>query len=233
LRSFTPSGAEVFGAGHNTLGAWWWLAVAGRLDLQDGKTELAQEIGDAVLSLEVVREAGRVISIGMRQSPPDFRAVVEDRDELAGALGLEAGDLDDTAARVVFTGVPHLLVPAADRATVDRAAPDAPRLAAALSAVEGQGCYLYCRDPIDADSAAYARFFNPTVGIWEDPATGSAAGPLGCQLVEQGVAEAGQAIIIEQGHAIGRPSRIQVTLDNGAPTVSGAGVVVAEGTLLL
>jgi trans-2,3-dihydro-3-hydroxyanthranilate isomerase len=174
------------------------LAVAGRLDLQDGKMELAQEIGDAVLSLEVVREAGRVISIGMRQSPPDFREVVKNRDELADALGLAAEDLADAPAQVVFTGAPHLLVPARGRATVDRAAPDAPRLAAVLSAAGGQGCYLYSWETAEPEAVAHTRFFNPTVGIWEDPATGSAAGPLACQLVDRGAAEEGQAIVIEQ-----------------------------------
>ena len=50
LRSFTPKGVEVFGAGgHNTLGAWWWLAESGKLALGDGETRFHQEIGDRVL----------------------------------------------------------------------------------------------------------------------------------------------------------------------------------------
>jgi trans-2,3-dihydro-3-hydroxyanthranilate isomerase len=76
-------------------------------------------------------------------------------------------------------------VPARDRAVVDRARRDAPRLAAALAHVGGQGCYLYCLDPVDPAAVAHARFLNPTVGSWEDPATGSAAGPLVSRLVAQ------------------------------------------------
>src|SRR5215472_7856452 len=50
LRSFTPTGAEVFGAGHNALGAWWWLAEAGRLALSGPRTVFQQELGERVLS---------------------------------------------------------------------------------------------------------------------------------------------------------------------------------------
>ena len=49
LRSFTPTGAEIWGAGHNALGAWWWLAEAGRLRLSGPRTVFQQEIGERVL----------------------------------------------------------------------------------------------------------------------------------------------------------------------------------------
>jgi trans-2,3-dihydro-3-hydroxyanthranilate isomerase len=58
LRSFTPSGAEVVGAGHNALGAWWWLASSGRLELDDGGGTFSQEIGDRVLPVEVIGAEG-------------------------------------------------------------------------------------------------------------------------------------------------------------------------------
>ena len=81
------------------------------------------------------------------------------------------------------------------------------------------------------DSAAYARFFNPTVGIVEDPATGSAAGPLASQLVTRGVVADEKTMIIEQGYAMGRASRIRVTVLGAQVRVGGTGIVVAEGQL--
>ena len=157
------------GAGHNALGAWWWLATAGRVELDaDGGAVLAQEIGDRVLPVEVKGRDGRPEAIEIEQAPPEFGRTVSDRDELAAALGLDArgGDLlDDAPAQVVSTGAAHCMVPARDRAAVDRAAPDAPRLAAVLAQAGGQGCYLYCLEPVDPAAVAYARFFNPTVGI--------------------------------------------------------------------
>ena len=231
LRSFTPIGAEVFGAGHNALGAWIWLAASGRLDgARDG---LAQQIGEEVLPVEVIREAGQPVAISMDQSAPKFGESVRDSAELAASLGLSEDDLvAGEPAQVVSTGAGHLLVPVRDRAAVDRAAPDAPRLAAALREVGGEGCYLYSPDPVDASGAvAYTRFFNPTMGIREDPATGTAAGPLVARLVASGRVADATTVIVEQGYALGRPSRIQVTVSEQRVRVSGSGLVVAEGRL--
>ncbi|MFG2045166.1 PhzF family phenazine biosynthesis protein [Dactylosporangium sp. NPDC048998] len=216
LRSFTPTGEEVFGAGHNALGAWLWLASSGRLGLDGDETTFSQHIGEDVLPVHVRRTEGRAF-VTMDQSPPVFGAIVTERAGLADALGLREDDLvPDRPARVVSTGAGHLLVPIRDRAAVDRAAPDAARLIAALRQVGGEGCYLYTDDTVDSGASAYARFFNPAMGISEDPATGTAAGPLAALLVADGIvtpAPAGQAtIVIEQGHAMGRPSRITVTV---------------------
>ena len=53
LRSFTPKGAEVFGVGHNALGAWWWLAESGRLKYRSGRKAFVQEIGEGVFPVIV------------------------------------------------------------------------------------------------------------------------------------------------------------------------------------
>ncbi len=232
LRSFTPAGVEVGGAGHNALGAWWWLASAGRLTLSDGENRFLQVIGGQVLPVEVTAEDGRPRAIAMEQKPPQWGGVVDDRDELAASLGLTAADLgDDLSTQVVSTGAPHLLVQAQSRAAVDQAVPDVPRLREVLRTVDGEGCYLFSLDPIEPGSTAYARFFNPTVGIAEDPATGTAAGPLASHLVAQGRSGDGSTITIEQGHLIGRPSRIEIGILNDRVTITATCVIVANGTL--
>jgi predicted PhzF superfamily epimerase YddE/YHI9 len=66
-----------------------------------------------------------------------------------------------------------------------------------------------------------------------DPATGSAAGPLVSRLVAQGVVPDGAPVLVEQGHAMGRPSRIRVQVSGERVRIGGAGVVVAEGTLTI
>ena len=233
LRSFTPIGAEVFGAGHNALGAWLWLAHAGRLPAAGA---LTQEIGDEVLPVEVSRGDDGLVSVTMAQSAPRFGAVAGDRAELAASLGLAQADLvPDQPAQVVDTGAGHLLVPVRDRAAVDRAVPATDRLAAVLRQAGGEGCYLYSRDPVEpGDAVAYTRFFNPTMGIAEDPATGTAAGPLVARLAAEGEAPTdGRPVIVEQGYKLGRPSRIQVSVAGPQVRVGGSGLVVAEGTLAL
>jgi predicted PhzF superfamily epimerase YddE/YHI9 len=87
--------------------------------------------------------------------------------------------------------------------------------------------------PVGSGAAAYTRFVNPTVGITEDPATGTAAGPLAARLLAEGATADGDTVIIEQGHALGRPSRIQVTVTGPRVQVSGSGLVVADGTLAI
>jgi len=230
LRSFTPTGAEVGGAGHNALGAWLWLEASGRLP--DRLTGLAQEIAGRVLPVELIREPGRPIVVSMDQSPPQFGESVTDRAELAAALGLDQADLTRSApAQVVSTGAAHLMVPLRDRFAVDQAAPDGPRLRALLAAAGSEGCYLYSLDPVDTAAVSYTRFFNPTMGIDEDPATGTAAGPLVALLVASGKTADGVTAVVEQGHVLGRPSRIEVTVSGRRVRVSGSGLVVAEGTL--
>ena len=232
LRSFTPTGAEVVGAGHNALGAWWWLADAGRLELAEGSGRFAQQLGDRVLPVEVRGAGGRPSSVVLDQAPPEQGAVVGDAEALAASLGLAPGDLrSDLPTQVIDTGAAHLLVPAVDRTSVDRARPDAPALLAQLEAAGGQGCYLFSLDPTNSDATAYARFFNPTVGIWEDPGTGSAAGPLACFLVAAGIVDDGCTVLIEQGYAMGRPSLLRVEVDGSRIRLGGAGVIVAEGSL--
>jgi trans-2,3-dihydro-3-hydroxyanthranilate isomerase len=233
LRSFTPIGAEVFGAGHNALGAWLWLVAAGRVPAD--RSRYIQQIGDDLLDVAVHRTPGRPDVVSMDQSPPVFGNTIDDPAELAAALGLPALDLvPDRQAQVVSTGAGHLLVPVRNRAAVDAATPDNARLATLLQEVDGEGCYLYSLDPVDRSQAvAYTRFFNPTMGIHEDPATGTAAGPLVARLVAEGIVPDGTTAVIEQGHALGRPSRIHVTVSGDVVRISGSGLIVADGSLHL
>jgi trans-2,3-dihydro-3-hydroxyanthranilate isomerase len=232
LRSFTPAGAEVSGAGHNSLGAWWWLAETGRLGPLGDGLMLRQELGGRILPVTIEARAGRLLSIGLTQGEPQALAEHPDPAALAAALGVRGGDLVP-GARVVSTGAAHLLVQARDRAAVAAAAPDAARLLAELRRASAQGCYLYSLDPIDPSAIAHARFFNPTVGLWEDPATGSAAGPLAWLLAELGLVPSAGEVAIEQGHALGRPSRIAVWLGESRVELRGRCVTVADGALRL
>ena len=233
LRSFTPAGVEVLGAGHNALGAWLWLAHAGRLP--SGERHFVQQIGTDLLAVDVAHAPGMTTVVTMQQSSPAFGGMLNDREALADALGLAETDLLDEPAQVVSTGAGHLLVPLRSRAAVDSANPDARRLSSLLQAVTDEGCYVYSRDPHNTtgESIAYARFFNPAVGISEDPATGTAAGPLAARLVREGRLRPGAAAIVEQGYRLGRPSHLRVSVVNDIVRLSGAGVIAATGTLHL
>lgn len=236
VRAFTPAGMEASGgAGHHTVGTWWWLAESGVLSLDDSGGAFWQEDGDRLHAVQIVRESGRLHSVGMSQAPPEFGRVCEELPALATALNLSPTDfaIDALPAQVVSTGVPHLLVPLRDRGAVDRAQPDFDRLAPILHGLQGEGCYLYTRDTILPGASAYARFFNPTLGILEDVATGTAAGPLACQLVAHRLASDNSTVLIEQGHKLHRPSVIRIRVSGPSVTISGRCVVSGTGMLRL
>jgi len=225
LRAFTPIGAEVYGVGHFALAAAVLLADRGRLPA--GRSEFAQQIGTGVYPTSV--DDGTVT---MTQAAPVYGDAVTDRAALATALGLDPADLvPDRDAVVVSTGAGHLLVPVRDRAAVDRMRPVPDRLVAVLDTAGGEGCAVYSLDPVEPGAHAHVRFVNPRMGIAEDPATGTAAGPLAALLARDGLVRPTEPVVVVQGHAVGRPSRLVVRLDDDAVRLSGAGLVVALGTL--
>lgn len=231
LRSFTAAGIEVFGAGHNALGAWLWLAYQGRLGALDTPRTFHQEIGHDVLPIVLERLGGRMHG-RMRQAPLRLLPLLEGVAALAEALTLEAEDLlTDPAPRPADTGAAHLMVRARSRDIVDRIRPNADKLLSVLRPTGAEGCYVYAFDEA-APQTAYARFFNPTVGLWEDSATGTAAGPLTAYLGNQHLLNPAGELLVEQGTYMGRQSFLRVRLTPD-PELSGTGSVVLRGHLEL
>jgi PhzF family phenazine biosynthesis protein len=150
---------------------------------------------------------------------------------LAKALGLDDCDiLSEPKPRPADTGAAHLMVRVLNAETVDKAHPQADRLLAVLKYAQAEGCYIYAFED-HAPETAYTRFFNPTVGLWEDAATGTAAGPLAAYLASDGRL-INNELAIEQGTKMGRRSilRLRLTPD---PVLSGAGIVVLLGLIRL
>ncbi|WP_158752045.1 PhzF family phenazine biosynthesis protein [Acidobacterium sp. S8] len=141
--------------------------------------------------------------------------------------------LRDLPIQVVSTGASHLLVPVGSRASISKARPDPQRLANVLREIGGEGRYLYCLEPVSQAAVAHTRVFNPTMGIVEDSATGTAAGPLACQLVRHGLVEDSATIYIEQGYDMKRPSSLAVTVRGDVVRLAGRCVTSANGMLRL
>jgi len=234
LRCFSPS-AEVFGAGHNALGAWWVLAAQGSVVLSDSQTTLWQELGDNVLPVEISSRAGQPLQVAMAQNKPRYGDKLIDRAALARVLGLHlsALEVEGLEPQAVSTGATHLLVPVRSLAALERVRVDAEGLIALARPLGCQGCYLFCLETREPSSAAHARAFFPGIGICEDPATGSAAGPLGAYLASRNLIAEGVWAMVEQGDEMGRPSRIEVRVKGEQVQVAGRSVIVAEGTLFL
>jgi len=236
VRIFTP-GVELPIAGHPTIGTAFALAHRGVLKPGQPRVVFGLNIGPTPVDLDWDGQALRFA--WMQQPAPAFGPELPERQAVAEALALTEADLDgDLPVQRVSCGVPYLLVPLVDREAVDRAVSDAAAFRRLGSVVDGDlAIYLFTAGRA-AGETAYSRMFGPGLGIAEDPATGSAAGPLGCYLVQHGVtygADAGRIVIL-QGVAMGRDSRLHVSVQGAREAITGVrvggeAVLVGQGDI--
>jgi trans-2,3-dihydro-3-hydroxyanthranilate isomerase len=239
MRIFTP-GVELPMAGHPTVGSTFALADSGTIEAGTGRFVFGLGVGPTPVDLEW--QDGRLRFAWMTQRNPVFDPVLEDRATAAAALGLGVDDLSpQLPVQGVSCGVPYVVVPLRDRATVDRAAMDlsAMRRLFAATGID-HGVFLFAIDAEGSAPMVYSRMFAPHAGVPEDPATGSAAGPLGGYLVRHGVVAgpAAREIVSLQGVKMQRPSRIHIAIEGDATTITrvrvgGEAVLVARGELLI
>jgi trans-2,3-dihydro-3-hydroxyanthranilate isomerase len=196
-------------------------------------------VGPTPVSLEWTDDA--LAFAWMTQPNPDFGGTIGDRAALAQAMGGEPSAIDARLpAQRVSCGVPYLMVPMTSRAAVDAVSIDRRALVRCCAAAGVDEAPVFFFTTEGDDATAYSRMIAPAFGIAEDPATGSASGPLGAYLVQHGVvppASAG-AMVSVQGVAMGRPSRIHISIDGGPDAITrvrvgGQSVLVGEGSLLL
>jgi trans-2,3-dihydro-3-hydroxyanthranilate isomerase len=223
MRIFTPNRELPF-AGHPTLGTAFTLAHDGLITSPAVQTTAVGEV-----PVEANVDTGFA---WMTQRPPAFGDEFDDRDLLARAAGLDAGELHpDLPAQIVSTGLGPLLIPVRDETTLRRAERDGRAALEAAKASGGECLYYFA---IRADGDVMARMFDPYFGIGEDPATGSAAGPLGAYLAARGLAGMPGRMVVAQGEMIGRPSFLHVgaRIDGDSWTIRvGGGVrIVGEGS---
>jgi trans-2,3-dihydro-3-hydroxyanthranilate isomerase len=226
LRSFTAGGVEVFGAGHNALGAWWWLLDTGRVAVPAGGV-ITQQIGPRLLEVTV---DGAWLT--MHQDSPTLGSKVE-AETVAAAVGVDVDRLDPTVPpRVVGTGADHLIAGVNASATLDALAPAKAALRTLTADAGAQGLYLVVVGTDRPVAAASARFFNPGAGLDEDPATGSAAGPLAAYLGSLGLLDGDGLLTVHQGESMQRPSTIYAAAsDSGRVSITGSAVRSAHGWL--
>ena len=218
-RIFTLQGELAF-AGHPSLGT----AVAVAHARGATTAGYVQETASGLQPVEVTLDGTRAHA-SMRQNASRFGAE-HDRATVMAAAGLSADDAHPTwTPQVVSTGVPHLMAPVRDEDALRRAAVD-PALLPTLVREAGVVClYLAAVDPQTGDARARS-FFMGDVGPLEDPATGSAAGPLVAYLAERAGLE---QLVVRQGDELGRPSMLQARVHPDGVIVEGDVVLVAEG----
>jgi trans-2,3-dihydro-3-hydroxyanthranilate isomerase len=220
IRIFTPR-AEIPFAGHPTLGTAFVLA--GPLQLQ----EIRLETGSGVVPVRLERDGPRIVFGWMSQPLPTVEPY-DDTTELFSSLGVEASELP---VEVYDNGIRHVYVALGSEEDVAALEPDTSRLARSGAAV-GFNCFA------GSGTRWKTRMFAPGGGVPEDPATGSAAGPLALHLARHDRISFGDEIQISQGAEIGRPSTLHARVEGSAERVEsvevgGSAVVVARGEFRL
>jgi trans-2,3-dihydro-3-hydroxyanthranilate isomerase len=230
LRIFTTR-EELKLAGHPVIGTWFLLAELGVVPAQEGGVHVTQQTGAGLLPVEIRFKDGRPQRVTMTQLEAKFRASKINKKALAAALGLTTKDFDPKLEpECVSTGIFNLMVPLRNRAALAKIQMNMPELRKLLGKDNTMAyCFVYGND-----GKAVTRGMLPWE-IYEDPATGSAAGSLGAYFVKHGKLSAGHTLNILQGEDMGRPSHIEVEVSQSGkklvPRVSGAAVRVFEGTI--
>ena len=215
IRIFTPT-LELPFAGHPVLGSAFVLAAPLQLE------EIRLETGRGVVPVRLDREGARIVFGWMRQPPFDWEPY-ERAGELLALLGVEESGLP---VEVYHQGPGHVFVELASPEEVAALRPDFGSLKELLT--YGTAC-------VARDGEAWtARVFVPAHGVDEDPATGSAAGPLALHLARHGRIAFGDEIEIRQGAEVGRPSTLYAVARSPEEVeVGGSAVVVARGEFRL
>jgi trans-2,3-dihydro-3-hydroxyanthranilate isomerase len=225
IRIFTPATELVF-AGHPVLGTAFVLA--GPMQLP----EIRLETGAGIVPVLLERKGDRVVFGRMTQPVPSIEPF-ERSDELLRRLGVEHSLLP---VELYDNGMPHVYVALEREEAVAALEPDLEALARLQVEWGGQPFGANCF--AGAGRRWKTRMFAPADGVPEDPATGSAAGPLACHLARHGLVAFGTEIEISQGQELDRPSTLYATAEGSAEAierveVGGSAVLVARGEFRL
>jgi trans-2,3-dihydro-3-hydroxyanthranilate isomerase len=218
IRIFTPK-AELPFAGHPTLGTAFILSAPLSLE------EIKLETGAGVIPVRLEREDGRIVFGRMVQPVPTVE-VYDGWERVLEILGVPSSELP---VEVYDNGVRHVYISLRSEDEVAALRPDMARLADETDAV-GFNCFA------GEGKRWKTRMFAPASGVTEDPATGSAAGPLALHLARHGRIAFGDEIEISQGLEVGRPSKLYARVEGSADEVErvevgGSAVTVARGEL--
>jgi trans-2,3-dihydro-3-hydroxyanthranilate isomerase len=211
-------------AGHPSLGT----AVAVARARGESEVTYRQQTLAGVQPVDVSR-GGDSWEASMLQEPAKFFDELESPGALR-ALGLEPSAAHpELPPQAVSTGLRHLMLPLRTSAELAAVEPDYDAIAALLAPIGATCVYAFAVGEAGAGSAA-ARAFTGSATVAEDPATGSAAGPLCAYLAERtGVSD----VTISQGVQMGRPSVLRARVEGDRVRVSGSVVPVIDGTLTL
>jgi trans-2,3-dihydro-3-hydroxyanthranilate isomerase len=238
VRIFTPGGELQF-AGHPTVGTAFVLATIGEIKLTGAETKVVLEegVGPVPVTIRVANGVPDFAELTVARLP-EYEAAPSAAD-LARALSLDAGDVlsGEFSPEAASCGTWFLMVPLRHRAALTKARVRLDVFEQVLKGSITDKVFLFCSEPELAGSHFRARMFAPTIGVPEDPATGSAAAGFGGYIAKRDKrADGTLKWRVEQGFEMGRPSILDVEVDKragaiAAVRVGGNSVLVTRGEM--
>ena len=223
VRIFTPT-IELPMAGHPTVGTTFVLAREGMIERGVDETSVTLEEGVGPIPVSIKWRNGAPDFIEMRQPLPEFGPRFEDVDAIAEILSIDPTKIRATnlPVEVVSCGVPYLLVPISDLATARQIRVRLDVLERVLKDFPTKDIFVFTQEVQFPGSSLHTRMFAPAFGVAEDPATGSANGPLGCYVVRYGVlpSDGELRFVSEQGIEMGRPSFMHIGISHTGDEIS-------------
>ncbi|MEG4071987.1 PhzF family phenazine biosynthesis protein [Microcoleus sp. Pol14C2] len=230
VRIFTPKKELPF-AGHPTLGTAFVLQQEIIREKVD-RVILNLAVGQIPVTFNYHNESADIL--WMRQNPPSFGQVLL-AERLANVLNLEPDEIDPNfPIQEVSTGVPFIIVPLKTLASLKKAQVNLDKYFELVDTTEAKEILIFCPETYSDLNDLSVRVFAHSLGIPEDPATGSANGCLAGYLVEHDYYGSAKIDVrVEQGYEIDRPSLLllQAAKNEGEITVlvGGKVVMVAKG----
>lgn len=219
IRFFTPT-EEVDISGHVTIACCYALIEEGRIPLTAGVTPViietnagnisvdihvsSQDADDpGVESMEITMENGKsgyLRKIMMHQEITNYSESSIGVEEIAQILGIESSEITSTGlpVEIISAGLSQLVIPIKQKETILNLNPDLIKLSLLNKKHGIETNHIFTLDTYSENCISYARHFAPAVGMWEDPATGTAAAGLGTYLFRHGIATSGM-MVMEQG----------------------------------
>ena len=227
LRYFSPT-TEVDLCGHATIATYGALSAEGAIG--GGERTVRTNVGDVAVAVDDG-------TVWMRQRAPSVEVVDVDLGRVADALGVDPAALRDVGAdlpvAVASTGLPFLVVPVNFLERLGEADPDDAAVEALSEEFDVAGVYAFTFDALDADSTLHGRAFVPSLGIPEDPVTGTASGAVGGYLrhVDAFEGDEPDELRFEQGHFLDRPGHVRVRVESEGVRVGGRATVALDGEI--
>jgi trans-2,3-dihydro-3-hydroxyanthranilate isomerase len=211
MKIFTP-GMELPTAGHPTIGtSYYLLKEKGIKPKKANELLLEQNIGKIKVQFENHNQ--EVSKILMEQPLPKFEQTFKDKKLVASLLSIGEDEIsEDFPCRIVNCGNPFLIVPVQTLNSIKKLKLNNELFSEILDEIFITGVMAFTMETENNNHLTHSRMFAPHIGVPEDPATGSAHGPLASYIHNYNIADLSELSIGEQGYEMGRPSQIKMQI---------------------